>query len=131
MGKQKKESVSSNDEAEYGSEAGESMMDYGSDDASVNVNNDAPREVNRANVLNYASDDSSEDEDRADDLGESSDAGDGKRDNVAWGKNKKSYYGKGEESSGMDSSEAEEDQLQEAARLQEIRRKKLARQMAA
>ena len=63
--------------------------------------------------------------------GESSEEGARERENVAWGKSKKSYYAKDEESSGMDSSEAEEDQLQEAARLQEIRRKKLAKQMAA
>ena len=61
MGKQKKESVSGSEDADYGSEGGESVMDYGSDDESIR--SEAPREVNRANVLNYASDDSSEEED--------------------------------------------------------------------
>lgn len=48
--------------------------------------------------------------------------------NTTWGDKKKSYYNDGNES--LNSSEAEEDQLQEAARLQDIRRKKLAKQMA-
>lgn len=45
-----------------------------------------------------------------------------------WGASKKSFYAKGDQSDdNMSSSEAEEDQRQEAERLAQIRRQKMAR----
>ena len=79
--------------------------------------------VNKANVLNYKSDDSSQ---QSGSDSQESEEEEPARANEAWGKNKQSYYGKDGESSG-DSSAGEEDQQQEALRLQEIRRKKLAK----
>ena len=75
--------------------------------------------MDRANLINYESDSSDEEV-----QGEES-SGD-ERANVAWSKSKQSYYAKGE-SSGSDDSENDEDQLKEAQRLQEIRRKKIAK----
>jgi hypothetical protein len=50
-----------------------------------------------------------------------------------WGATKKSFYqskGEADSDASLSSSEAEEDQLKEAERLAQIRRQKLARQLA-
>lgn len=83
-------------------EDGES--DMGSDEAP------AIREVNRAHVLNYKSDDSDESQEGAVDSDSSVDQKD-TRMNDTWGTKKQSYYAKDDGSEGLDSSEAEEDHL--------------------
>jgi hypothetical protein len=111
MGKNKKESVESES---YGSsefdEEGEEMMEDGESDMG---SDEAPaiREVNRAHVLNYKSDDSDESENGAVDSDSSVDAAKDTRMNDTWGNKKQSYYAKDDGSEGLDSSEAEEDQL--------------------
>jgi hypothetical protein len=113
MGKNKKESVESES---YGSsvdfdEEGEEMMEDGESDMGSCDSAPAIREVNKAHVLNYKSDDSDESENGAADSDSSADAPKDTRMNDTWGNKKQSYYAKDSGSEGLDSSEAEEDQL--------------------
>ena len=99
------------------------------------------REVNRANILNYESD-SSEVEDGEDSAEMMPKISKSQQKNQpkafdesknVWGATKKSFYqskGEADSDASLSSSEAEEDQLKEAERLAQIRRQKLARQLA-
>ena len=128
--KQSKVVASSSDE----NENVEMDDEYDSEDNSASLqsgNIAMMREVNKDNVLNYEtdSDDDFEGQD-SEELGQKMQAQkEALRMNDTWGKNKKSYY---QASSEEDESEAEEqDQLNEARRLQEIRSRKLAKQFKA
>ncbi len=88
------------------------------------------REVNRAHILNYQSDSSDLDEEDSDDsiqLPKSQRREPEISANNPWGATKKSFYA--DDKQVMSSSE-EEDEQKEAERLAEIRRKKLAKQIA-
>ena len=98
------------------------------------------REVNRANILNYESDSSDDNEGEHDSSLDVVKANTinpnaaGKDEahfsNNPWGANKKSFYKQGDSDNDVSSSEAELDMQKEADRLAEIRRAKIAKQMA-
>jgi hypothetical protein len=110
------------------------VEDYDSEDMddSQDLQGDgAARQANPENLLNYESDDSDDADDASDDLGGHMQAQKeaAQRPNDTWGKHKKGYYQASSEEDGSQSED--EDQLNEAKRLQEIRSKKLAKQFKA
>jgi len=125
MPKKQKESVSSEEDISQANSSEEES--YGSEDDASMQEQGAP-EVDRANILNYESDDSSDDVAGMEEDSDESELDtkmrqqkESLRMNDTWGKTKKSYYKNADESD-KDSSEGEEDQLKEAERLQNIRR---------
>ena len=94
------------------------------------------REVNRANILNYESYSSDDNEGHESSLDVikantiNADSGKDAFSNNPWGANKKSFYKQGDSDHDVSSSEAELDMQKEADRLAEIRRAKIAKQMA-
>ena len=130
MGKKDRKSIipSDSDDVDVEGEYGSDDVSYGSDDdasgSDVKAKTKMPV-VNKANVLNYASD-----SDSADSLVDGMDDSDELGKNIAkqreeliandtWGQKKKSYYK--DASSGDDDSENEEDIEAEAERLKKIR----------
>jgi hypothetical protein len=94
----------------------------------MSSSNDEAIEVNREHVLNYESDDSDdEDIDSDDDIGK----GLTKQKeelimNDAWGSSKRGFYGRDKKRDDESSSDGDdEDEYQEALRLQKVRAKKL------
>ena len=127
MPKKPKVVASESDDAEMNAEYDSEEMD----DSEDLQGEGAIRQANAENLLNYESDDSDDAGDDSDDLGGHMQAQKeaAQRPNDTWGKNKKGYYQASSEEDGSQSEE--EDQLNEAKRLQEIRSKKLAKQFKA
>ena len=131
--KQRKESVSSKDHQEE-----EESEDYGSSDEAGSsggeLGDGQMREVDQRNLLNYQTDseDGSDVEGMSDDDDLAANLDKQRKDsqmNEAWGKRKKNYYK--DDSDSDEGSEDEAELANEALRLQAIRQKKLAKQMAA